>query len=100
MPFPLESRMSLPAGRLFLLLALAAVVADPVPGRQPGADRPYDVARDRPTRKPQIVAAVGKGDLYVAWHAWGDKEPAGTVHVAKVAAAAVGKGELKAVRAV
>lgn len=61
-------------------------------------DRPYDVRRDGPTKKPQIVPVLHQGELYVAWHTWGSRGPTGKIFVSKIALDTLDRGKLTTVR--
>jgi hypothetical protein len=69
-------------------------------GAETGGDRPYDVLRDPPTRKPQIVPLVHKNELYIAWHTWSGKRSGDKVVVCKVDTGSLGQGQLTRVREV
>ncbi len=77
-----------------LLLAGAATSGDS------GADRPYDVLRDPPTGKPQIVPIIHKNELYIAWHTWAENRPAAKIVVGKIPTDRLAKGELTKIREV
>src|SRR5437899_1712938 len=67
---------------------------------QAGAGRPYDITRDPATRKPQIVAAVHKNELYVAWQTWGERGPGERIVVGKTGLDGLADGRLSELRRV
>lgn len=64
------------------------------------ADRPYDITRNGPTKKPQIVAVAQKTQLYIGWQAWNGRTPTTKIMVHKIHTDALDQGKLTAVREV
>jgi hypothetical protein len=64
------------------------------------ADRPYNVTRDPPTRKPQIVPVVHDNQLYITWHSWGGSGPTDKIIVSKIGLDNLAQGPLSTVREV
>jgi hypothetical protein len=52
------------------------------------------------TKKPQIVAAVHKNELYVAWQTWGERRPAARIVVGQTGLDRLTGGKLAEVRTV
>src|SRR5262245_65760342 len=62
------------------------------------ADRPYDINRNGPSKKPQIVALVQKKLLYIGWQGWNGRGPTNKILVHKIGTDALEQNKLTPVR--